>query len=209
MYIAKLKGNVKAGVDVEIGAKTLIVGPNGSGKSSIVNAIELALTARAGDVAGRVDVGREADVMFSQEMIPHHQQAVDMADLALDPARGASPAVQDLARRIRAAQAAEIADMRAWLGEWGAPAAGGGHMGDDHAGMGMLSEEQLQALAAAEGAAFDRLWLEGMIEHHEGALVMASHIAERGEDPRVAELSASIDETQQAEIDEMRRLLEG
>ena len=159
--------------------------------------------------AAQMGTGREADVMFSQEMIPHHQQAVEMADLALDPARGASPAVQDLARRIRAAQAAEIADMRAWLGEWGAPAAGDGHMSDGHAGMGMLSEEQLQALAAAEGAAFDRLWLEGMIEHHEGALVMASHIAERGEDPRVAELSASIDEAQRAEIDEMRRLLEG
>jgi ABC-type cobalamin/Fe3+-siderophores transport system ATPase subunit len=63
MHIRKVVGNVKKGCDVELGQKTLIVGPNGSGKSTIVNTVELALTARAGDIAGRVDIAREADVM--------------------------------------------------------------------------------------------------------------------------------------------------
>jgi uncharacterized protein (DUF305 family) len=70
--------------------------------------------------AGQMGTGRDADVKFTQEMIPHHQQAVEMADLALDPMHEASPAVQDLATRIKTAQAAEIADMNGWLEEWGA-----------------------------------------------------------------------------------------
>jgi uncharacterized protein (DUF305 family) len=66
----------------------------------------------------------------------------------------------------------------------------------------------MTALSEATGAAFDRLWLEGMIEHHEGALMMASHIAERGEDPRVQQLSQAIDSSQTAEITEMKQLLD-
>jgi uncharacterized protein (DUF305 family) len=152
--------------------------------------------------------GREADVMFTQEMIPHHEQAVEMADLALDPVREASPAVQALAKRIKAAQSAEIVDMKAWLREWDAAATSEHmeHMGEN--GMGMMSTAQMTALSEATGAAFDRLWLEGMIEHHEGALMMASHIAERGEDPRVQQLSQAIDSSQTAEITEMKQLLD-
>jgi|694.fasta_scaffold47442_2 uncharacterized protein (DUF305 family) len=156
----------------------------------------------------QMGTGREADVMFTQEMIPHHEQAVEMADLALDPVREASPAVQALAKRIKAAQSAEIVDMKAWLREWDAAATSEHmeHMGEN--GMGMMSTAQMTALSEATGAAFDRLWLEGMIEHHEGALMMASHIAERGEDPRVQQLSQAIDSSQTAEITEMKQLLD-
>lgn len=153
----------------------------------------------------QMGTGRNADVMFTQQMIPHHQQAVAMADLALDPAHEASPAVQDLATRIKTAQTAEIADMNAWLQEWGADPVSGQMM--DHSAMGMMSAADMTALEDAKGAAFDRLWLEGMIQHHEGALMMASHIAERGDDPRVQKLSASIDQSQTAEIAEMKQLL--
>ncbi len=163
----------------------------------------------------QMGTGRNADVMFTQEMIPHHEQAVEMSDLALDPARGASPEVQDLARRIKAAQSAEIKDMESWLGEWGADTGDGGHMGEgghggghmSESGMGMLSGDQMTALRDATGEAFDRLWLQGMIVHHEGALMMASHIGERGEDARVGTLSETIKQSQTAEIDEMRKLL--
>jgi len=153
----------------------------------------------------QMGTGRDADVMFSQQMIPHHQQAVAMADLALDPAHDASPAVQDLARRIKAAQSVEIAEMTSWLEAWGADPVSGHMM--DHASMGMMSGDAMTALEDAKGPAFDRLWLEGMIQHHEGALMMASHIADRGEDARVQKLSGAIEQSQTAEIAEMKQLL--
>lgn len=153
----------------------------------------------------QMGTGRDADVMFTQEMIPHHQQAVVMADLALDPSHEASPAVQDLATRIKTAQTAEIADMTAWLKAWGADPVSGQMM--DHDGMGMMSAAAMTALENAKGPAFDRLWLEGMIAHHEGALMMASHIADRGDDARVQKLSEAIDQSQTAEIAEMKKLL--
>lgn len=155
--------------------------------------------------AAQMGTGRHADVMFTQQMIPHHQQAVAMADLALDPTHEASAAVKDLATRIKTAQTAEIADMNAWLQEWGADPVSGQMM--DHSAMGMMSAADMTALEAAKGAAFDRLWLEGMITHHEGALMMASHIAARGDDPRVQKLSAAIERSQTAEIAEMKKLL--
>jgi len=159
--------------------------------------------------ADQMGTGQKADVMFVQEMLPHHQQAVEMADLALDPAHQASPAVMDLATRIKTAQSAEIISMNAWLVEWGADPIDGqmDHGNMDHNGMGMMSSADMTALAAATGAAFDRLWVEGMISHHEGALMMASHIAHRGADARVHDLSGAITKSQTAEIAEMRALL--
>ena len=159
--------------------------------------------------ADQMGTGPKADVMFVQEMIPHHQQAVEMADLALDPAHQASPAVMGLATRIKTAQSAEIVDMNAWLVEWGADPIDGqmDHGNMDHDGMGMMSSADMTALANAKGAAFDRLWLKGMIMHHEGALTMASHIATRGDDPRVQQLADAIEQSQTAEITQMRALL--
>jgi uncharacterized protein (DUF305 family) len=159
--------------------------------------------------ADQMGTGPEADVMFVQEMLPHHQQAVEMADLALDPAHRASPAVMDLATRIKTAQAAEIVAMNAWLVEWSADPIDGqmDHGNMDHDAMGMMSSDDMTALADAKGAAFDRLWLEGMIMHHEAALTMASHIAARGDDARVQQLSDAIEQSQAAEIAEMRALL--
>jgi uncharacterized protein (DUF305 family) len=147
----------------------------------------------------------EADVMFAQMMIPHHEQAVQMADIALDPARGASPQVVELASRIKAAQDPEIAQMNAWLEAQGA-AEMMDHSG--HGGMGgMLSQEQLDALANATGAEFDRLFLEGMIAHHEGAIAMAEDVRADGGDPEIQALADAIIKAQRAEIAEMRGLL--
>ncbi len=158
--------------------------------------------------------GRDADVMFVQQMIPHHQQAVVMADLALDPTHQASPAVQDLAGRIKAAQTTEIADMQSWLKEWGVDDTSGGmdhgDMGDDSGmgmGMGMMSDAEMTKLESAQGADFDRLWLEGMTVHHDGALTMAAHMGELGDDARVQTLITNIEKSQTAEIAEMRKIL--
>jgi len=160
--------------------------------------------------------GRDADVMFVQQMIPHHGQAVVMADLALDPKHQASPAVQELARGIKAAQTTEIADMQSWLKEWSADETSGdmgmdhGDTGDDSGmgmGMGMMSDAEMTKLESAQGADFDRLWLEGMIVHHDGALMMAAGMGGSGEDARVQTLITNIEQSQAAEIAEMRELL--
>ncbi len=158
---------------------------------------------------GAMDGGSmmDADVMFAQMMIPHHEQAVVMSDLALDPARGASPEVVALAERIRGAQAPEIEQMRAWLDAEDA-GMGGDHSG--HGGMeGMLSDEQIATLGAAEGADFDRLFLEGMIAHHEGAVAMAEDVKANGDDPELTALADQIIAAQEQEIAEMRALLGG
>lgn len=146
-----------------------------------------------------------ADVMFVQMMIPHHEQAIEMADLVLDTP-GIDPAVITLATEIKAAQGPEIEQMEQWLDDWGMPSMPGGHGG--HGGMdGMLSEEELQRLDDAEGEEATRLFLEGMIEHHEGAIDMADDVIDDGENAAVRELADAIVVTQQAEIDLMRELL--
>lgn len=150
-----------------------------------------------------------ADVMFAQGMIPHHQQAIEMADMALDPAVGAGPEVLDLATRIKAGQDPEIAQMTTWLGDWDQPMAmdmSDGHMMD---GMdGMLSPDEMKDLAALRGAEFDAAWMEGMIRHHEGAITMAEDVAAKGKQPEVKTLAEQIVAAQRAEIDEMRALLD-
>ena len=164
-----------------------------------------------GDMRGgssESDEFSRADVMFAQMMIPHHEQAIEMSDLILAE-DGVSPEVVELAEQITAAQAPEIEQMESWLEEWGVPAM----RGDGHGAMGgmggMLSEAAMDALEAADGAEAERLFLEGMIEHHEGAVAMAEQHQENGENAEALELTASIIESQTAEIELMEELLAG
>ena len=109
------------------------------------------------------------DIMFAEMMIPHHEQAIEMADLALAISQDSE--VLSLATQIKSAQAPEIEQMKSW---------GSSHMGS-HAGHmmdGMLSDEEMEELSQASGTDFDRLFLEGMIKHHEGAIEMAEMILE-------------------------------
>ncbi|WP_062211049.1 DUF305 domain-containing protein [Streptomyces sp. NBRC 109706] len=153
-----------------------------------------------------------ADVAFAQLMIPHHQQALDMAGLAAD--RAADPEVLALAERIGEAQGPEIATLDGWLTEWnqGHPA-DGGQLGDhgpqhDHGEMsGMLTDDELTALARAEGPAFDTAFLTLMIEHHEGALEMAERQLAEGAYQPALELAEEIVAGQRAEIELMTELL--
>lgn len=148
--------------------------------------------------------------MFAQMMIPHHQQAVQMADIALGKP-SASPKVRELATQIKAAQDPEIAQMSDWLKAWGASTAtssGMGH-GMDH-GMGsggMMSDSDLTALKTAEGADFDRKWLTGMIAHHQGAVMMANQVLSTTSDPQVKALAEAIVKGQNSEITTMQGLL--
>ena len=167
----------------------------------------------SGTSAGPADAARAGDVAFAQGMIPHHEQAVEMADMALEKS-SASATVRRLATQIKAAQDPEIATMRALLTAWGAPAAptAGGDHGTGHGTGhgchgGMMSAQDMTALAKADGAAFDRMWLTMMIEHHEGAVTMSEQVLTTTRDPQVSTLARDIISAQQAEIATMRALL--
>jgi len=150
-------------------------------------------------------------------MIPHHEQAVEMADLALDPRADASAQVKQLARQIKGAQDPEIEMMTQWLQQWGAPTempgttgdlAGMDHSGHDMGGMtmsGMMTAEQMQDLHQATGATFNTMWLEMMIAHHEGAIAMAEQVKASSTDPAVTRLADEIIAAQRAEITTMRQ----
>ena len=118
------------------------------------------------------------DIMFLQMMIPHHQQAIDMSDLALT--KSADSELLALAKDIRDEQAAEIVKMKAWLDKAGADLDPGHSMGHDMGGM--LSDSELAALEAATGKSFDLLWLKGMTGHHDGAIDMAAMIEDADND---------------------------
>ncbi len=150
----------------------------------------------------------QADVMFSMMMIPHHAQAVEMADLV--PSRSQDAELTALARRIKAAQQPEIDRMRGWLEDWGLTAPMSNGHADRMGGMnGMMSEADLEELGSATGATFERRWLEMMVEHHEGAIAMAKSVEAAGTHPGTRALAESIVTSQQAEIDTMRKMLAG
>ncbi|TFB15205.1 DUF305 domain-containing protein [Microbacterium sp. 3H14] len=147
----------------------------------------------------------DADVMFASMMVVHHEQAIEMSDLVLD-AEGVDPAVTDLAERIKAAQGPEIDQLQGWLGEWGIRSDDRDMSGMDH-GDGMMSEDDLAQLRAADGLEASRLFLEQMIVHHEGAVEMAQVQVEDGNDPEAIALAEAIIEAQTDEIQEMNDLL--
>lgn len=145
----------------------------------------------------------DADVAFAQGMIPHHEQAVEMAELA--DGRAESPEVIDLAARIKAAQDPEIEEMRGWLEDWGQ------EMPDamDHESMsGMMSDDDMMGMEGASGAAFDEMFLTMMIEHHEGAIEQAETELDEGQNAEAEELAQTIIDAQQAEIEEMQGILD-
>ncbi len=142
-----------------------------------------------------------ADIMFTTMMIPHHEQAIEMADVILD-ADGVDPRVVALAETIKAAQGPEIELMETWLDEWGTGMGDMGGMGD-----GMMSDTDMQALEDATGDEASRLFLEQMIEHHEGAIDMAQSEVDNGENADVIGLAESIIESQTAEIATMQEIL--
>ena len=146
--------------------------------------------------------------MFAQGMIPHHEQAIEMAEIALDPAVGASADVTDLATRIRDAQDPEIQTMRGWLEAWGEDEVM--DMSDDHDahGMeGMMSADEMAELEGLMSTDFDRAWMEGMIRHHQGAITMSETVKQDGSLDEVTALADTIIAAQQKEIDEMQELL--
>lgn len=162
----------------------------------------------------------QVDVAFAQNMIPHHAQAIAMSRLAAP--RAVSPQVKDLAARIQLGQQPEVDQMSGWLCAWHVPVPatddplGGmdhgdmGQMDHDTSGAmpGMLSGEQMHQLEQATGPEFDRMFLQMMITHHQGAITIA-RTAElsAGQNPDARHLAQRIVDTQQREITEMQTLL--
>ncbi|WP_100501206.1 DUF305 domain-containing protein [Geodermatophilus chilensis] len=176
------------------------------GMSGMSGSSSASASAGASDAAAQFN---DADVTFAQGMLPHHQQAVEMSQLAAD--RAADPRVEDLAARIEAAQAPEIETLSGWLEAWGAEAtdsSGTGHGSMGHGDMGgMMTAEDMAALAEASGASFDRLFLEQMTAHHRGAVQMAETEIAEGENPDAIAMAQTIRDTQNDEIAEMEQLL--
>jgi uncharacterized protein (DUF305 family) len=141
-----------------------------------------------------------SDIMFAQMMIPHHQQAVDMGTLA--ETRASSPEVKALAAQIKAEQAPEIEQMKGWLKAANASL----DMGHDMGMGGMLTEADMTALKNAKGATFDRLYLEGMIGHHKGAIHMAQMVIDSN-NAEANKLGHAIIDSQTKQIASMEQLL--
>jgi len=147
-----------------------------------------------------------ADVTFAQEMIPHHAQAITMAKMAATQA--ADPKVKDLAKRIEGAQDPEIKTMSGWLKAWGEDVPATDMGGMNHGSMpGMMSASEMAALEKAAGAEFDKMFLQMMIRHHEGAIEMAKTEQSSGKSTDAKKLAGEIEKAQTAEITEMQGLL--
>jgi uncharacterized protein (DUF305 family) len=148
------------------------------------------------------------DVAFATNMIPHHQQAVELS--ALVPDRSTNAELAGLAAQISAAQQPEIETMKVLLVQWKEnPEAGSGHGGHGDAMQGMVDDATMTRLQSLNGAEFDTLWLESMISHHQGAIEMAKAEITNGENVDAKGLAQTIIDTQQAEIGQMKQMLGG
>ncbi len=197
------------------------------GASLLVTTLATSLVACGGEEAGTTTTGlsatehNETDVAFARDMIQHHAQAVAMVDLTRE--RDLDPEVAQLAEGIRNAQVPEIETFTDWLGEWDEEIpptmldhANAGHgsgdlsetmEGMDDAMPGMMSGADMDALQDAGAGDFQTMWLEMMIEHHEGAIEMARTEQQDGRYQPAVELAAEIEESQGDEIETMRDLL--
>jgi uncharacterized protein (DUF305 family) len=180
-----------------------IVQPGAPGEASrVVTPDRAADVSRVGHTA--------ADVRFMQGMINHHAQAVEMAELL--STRTSSEAMRKLGQRIEVSQTDEIKMMEHWLSTRGeeVPSAHAHHMMGGTLMPGMLTQEEMDRLAASRGSEFDRLFLEGMIKHHQGALVMVKELfatAGAGQDADIFAFASDVDADQRMEIDRMRGML--
>ena len=137
-----------------------------SGNQAATSSSTSAGTSAASSSAPAAQAHNQADVTFAQDMIPHHQQAVQMSDIILGK-QGIDPRVVQLANQIKAAQGPEIQQMQGWLSQWGQPTMS---MAPGTVMPGMLADQDITALQNAQGADASKLFLTGMIQHHQGAI---------------------------------------
>src|SRR3954454_12962991 len=185
-------------------------GGNSTSSSSTTSAAPTSSTASAS-----VDATHNAaDVSFAQNMIVHHKGAIQMAQVAEKQA--STQQVKDLAKRIEAAQSPEINEMTSWLKAWGEPVSPSNIMGNSSGSMssgsmgsgamGMMTNEQMNQLMGAQGADFDRMFLQMMTTHHQGAIEMAKTEQANGSNPQAKALAQSIETSQTAEGTDMSHM---
>jgi uncharacterized protein (DUF305 family) len=149
-----------------------------------------------------------ADVAFAQNMIPHHQQGVDMAVMV--PVQSTNRDLIVLAKQIELDQQAEINILTGLLTQWGEPAVpdGHGHNGHGHMAMsGMVDDDTMRRLPSLSGEEFDVLWIKSMISHHQGAIDMARTEMAQGRNPDAVKMAGFIVTAQQREIAQLNHLL--
>ncbi|OAH10459.1 DUF305 domain-containing protein [Streptomyces jeddahensis] len=168
-------------------------------------------TAEPGTSAAAADFN-DADVAFAQMMIPHHQQALEMAKLA--DGRASDSEIKELIAQIEKAQDPEIKTMQGWLTSWGKPTKTESMPGMDHSGHGdsgmdgMMSDEDMKELEAAKGTEFDKMFAQMMIDHHNGAISMAEDEQKNGSNADAKKMAAAIIEGQSAEVKQLQSILE-
>ncbi|MEU3995622.1 DUF305 domain-containing protein [Streptomyces fungicidicus] len=190
-------------------AAALVLAACGSDNGSDTGSgTQTSASAGAEDTAG---AHNDQDVSFAQGMIPHHQQAIQMSKMAASQA--SSTEVKDLAARIEKAQDPEIETMSGWLESWGEDVPSsmpgmdhGGHSGSSDM-PGMMDTEDMDELMKASGKGFDTMFLTMMVEHHEGAVEMATTEKDKGRYGPAEKLAGDIITAQNAEIEEMNKLL--
>ena len=187
-----------------------------------------AATSVSSGSASASEAHNQQDVMFVQEMIPHHQRAIAMSDIILAKQNidNVNPRVSVLASHIKAAQGPEIQQMQGWLSQWGEPTMPMMPSGTtnprsttmpgmpgppDHSGTpgmtGMMTDQDMAALKDAHGIEASKLFLTQMIQHHQGAIAMAHEEITSGQNPSAIALAHSIATSQQQEIDHMQTML--
>ncbi|MFE7356490.1 DUF305 domain-containing protein, partial [Streptomyces sp. NPDC057543] len=155
-------------------------------------------------------------VKFAQQMIPHHQQAVEMAKLA--DGRASDPEIKELAAAIEKAQDPEINTMKGWLKAWGKPLPESSSSMGDMPGMdhgsdtgsrmpGMMSDKDMSDLEGAQGKAFDKKFARLMVGHHEGAVTMAEDEQKNGSNADAKKLAGAVITAQTAEITKMNKII--
>ena len=149
----------------------------------------------------------DEDVMFAQMMIPHHEQAIELVEMAENPATEAGPDLISLAAQIKNAQGPEINLMKNFLQSWDQPVSGHSSMGHGSTMKGILSGEELKKLSSLSGNAFEKEWLLSMTAHHEGASEMAKSVERDGANSEVRLLAAEIISSQNVEIKLMKTML--
>lgn len=178
----------------------ILAGCSSAGDSGRTEQPATSITADAGQNADF----NEADVQFLNGMYPHHAQAIAMTDMV--PGHTNDPDVTALSEQIAADQQPEMATMEQLLASWGEPAP---VEDPDHEMTGMMTGDQMDRLAQLSGDAFDRMWLQMMIEHHQGAVAMSREVLGNGTNPPVSAMAQSIIDGQRAQIDRMQAMLRG
>jgi uncharacterized protein (DUF305 family) len=178
-----------------------------SGQSSSGRGESAAPAETVSGVAAEVN---QEDVRFARLMAPHHDQAVSMCEMVLSKKRGVKPEVRDLAEQIAKVRESQIETLNGWIQSWDP----GGDLepaedenAPHHGGHGLMTERQMQELDLADGPDAQRLFLEGMIRHHEGAVAIAEAEVTGGSYPDAVELAKEMVATQKAEIAAMQQIL--